>query len=260
MPIEMAIKKGATDIVVVDLKAIGRNNRVNDLSAKITYVDSYHDLGDLLIFNKENSIRNIKLGYFDTMKAFNKIEGYKYAFKKGSNIKSSKYEDYMIDTYKKVFSNIPIITQFEKLALKNIREYLEKYKKEIFKVNNNILLSLEFAAGIFKINPLKLYSFNSLTKEVIDNYKKVSSHNEYKDILNLKSSINKVLEPNGLKKITDIYDKKNLICYIIELLKNSGLSMKQKREIWAFSIIMPDAVMGAMFISSYLNYKKLQFI
>lgn len=259
MPIQMAIKKGATDIVVIDLKAIGRNNIYQDLPAKITYVESNHNLGSIMIFDKDNSAKNIKLGYLDTMKAFNKLEGDLYSFKKGSNIKASKYENFLEDTYKKIFSNLPVISPFESLAKKSIEDHLKKYNREVFTINSNVLTSLEFAAYIFDIDFLKVYSFKSLAKKVSKHIKSQSLNNEYKDILNLKASISKVLEPGGLKNIAETYDKKNLICYIISLLNNDILTNNDKKEIWAFSILVPDVVLGAIFASSYIKNVKTLF-
>ena len=256
MPIQMAIKKGATDIVVIDLKAVGKKNIYQDLPAKITYIESNHNLGGIMIFDKDNSIKNIKLGYLDTMKAFNKLEGDLYAFKKGSNIKASKYENFLEDTYKKIFSSLPIINPFENLSKKSLEDHLKKYNRELFTINSNVLTSLEFAAYIFDIDILKVYSFNSLAKKVNKLIKKQSLNNDYKDVLNLKKSINKVLEPGGLKNIAETYDKKNLVCYVISLLNKDLLTINEKKEIWAFSILVPDVILGAIFASSYI--KKLK--
>ena len=260
MPIEMAIKKGATDIVVVDLKAFGKTSKYLDLPAKITYVGSNHNLGGLMIFDKDNSIKNIKLGYLDTMKAFNQLEGDLYTFKKGSNIKSSKYENDLEDTYKKIFSNLPSIGQVESLAKKSLQDHLDKYNRELFTINSNVLTSLEFASYIFKMDILKTYTFNSLSKKLVKKVKQHSLNNDYKDILNLKTTISSILDPNKIKDITNTFDKKNLICYIVNMLKKDILSYSEKMEIWAFSVIVPDVVLGAIFISAYMNRKRLQLL
>lgn len=260
MPIEMAIKKGAADIVVVDLKAFGKTSKYLDLPAKITYVGSNHNLGGLMIFDKDNSIKNIKLGYLDTMKAFNQLEGDLYTFKKGSNIKSSKYENDLEDTYKKIFSNLPSIGQVESLAKKSLQDHLDKYNRELFTINSNVLTSLEFASYIFKMDILKTYTFNSLSKKLVKKVKRHSLNNDYKDILNLKTTISSILDPNKIKDITNTFDKKNLICYIVNILKKDILSYSEKMEIWTFSVIVPDVVLGTIFISAYMNRKRLQLL
>jgi NTE family protein len=256
MPIEMAIKKGATDIVVIDLKGIGRTNTTSNLPAKITYVSSRHNLGSIMIFNKDISIRNINLGYYDTMKAFNELEGDLYTFNTGSKIKASKYEKYMMDIYSKVFSNLPVLSPFELAAKNSIKEYFDKYNRELFSINSNVLTSLEFAADTFDINMIDIYSFKKLSKLVIDNYNNINS-DKYDDIFDLKNIIKNVIKVDGIKDIKNTYDKKNLICYICNLLDKETLEFSDKKEIWVFSILVPEIVIGAIFICAYKNNKKL---
>ena len=78
--------------------------------------------------------------------------------------------------------------------------------------------------------------------------------------MNLKTTISNILDPNKIKDITNTFDKKNLICYIVNILKKDILSYSEKMEIWTFSIIVPDVVLGAIFISAYMNRKRLQLL
>ena len=257
MPIEMAIKKGATEIVVIDLNAIGKTNTYINMPAKITYISSRHDLGGLLMFDENKSLKNIKLGYYDTMKTFNLLEGDLYTFKRKSNILSSKYEDRMNYNYNKIFSGLPDVSPFEKIAQNSIKEYLEKYNRELFTINSNVLTSLEFAANIFDIDMLNVYSFKQLSKLVMKKVNVQKKNNDYKNLFNLKSIIKKMFRVDSIKDITDSYDKKNLVCYVTDLLNKDMLSFDDKKEIWIFSSLMPDVVLSAIFISSYLTKEKI---
>lgn len=252
MPVKMAIEKGATDIVVIDLHGIGKNNIYTDLPAKITYVSSRHNLGSIMVFNKENSIRNINLGYYDTMKAFNKLEGDFYTFKKGSNIKASKYENYIQDVYNKIFSNLPVVGPFELTAKNSIKDYLDKYNRELFTINSNVLTALELAANIFEIDYINIYSFKKLSNMVINNYDK-NNKNTFDDIFDLKKIISSILKPDGIKNIKNTYDKKNLVCYVCNLIDKKILTSNDKKEIWVISALVPDVVIGSIFISAYKN-------
>lgn len=256
MPIEMAIKKGATDIVVVDLKAAGIKNKFSNLNANITYIGSRHDLGEIMIFDNDNSLRNMKYGYYDTLKTFNKLEGDLYTFKKGSNIKASKYEDDMEESYKKIFSRLPIVNPFENMARTNIEDYLKNYNKELFSINSNVLTSLEFAANIFNIDMLNVYSFNEYRKLIIKKYETCKKTNEYKKIFDLNDAIKKVLKPDGIKDLVQTYDKDNLVVYIVNLLSKKILNFDDKKEIWVFSVIYPDVVLASIALSAILTKKK----
>ena len=87
LPIHMAVEKGATDIVAIYLDAAGRFDKSKELaSAKdtnLTLIQAKWDLGNFLLFDKENTLRIMQLGYQDTMKAFNVYEGDYFTFIKG---------------------------------------------------------------------------------------------------------------------------------------------------------------------------------
>ena len=255
MPIDMAIKKGAKDIVVIDLKGVGKVIKQNDLSAKITYISANYDLGGIMIFDKDNSIRNIKLGYLDTMKAFNKLDGNLYAFKKGEVIKSSKLENKMIDLIRSIFVLLPNSSTLETLGEKSIRKILNDYQKDLFKVNSNILTSLEFAANIFNIDYLTEYTFNTLSNKVTLEYNKFKKEND--EELDIKSALSKVLKAEKLKDIFKLYDKRNLVLYLKKIIDKSDLTPEDKKDIYMFSIAFPDAVLAALFIKVYEDNKIL---
>ena len=89
MPVEMALTKGATTIIAVDLQGAGIIKK-DILKAAEVMCDEFHiircplDLGNVLIFDKENSARIMRLGYLDTMRHWGKYEGTRYTFKKGT--------------------------------------------------------------------------------------------------------------------------------------------------------------------------------
>ena len=80
MPINLAVRMGADEVVAVDLEGLGLTKRPKDKTLKVTYVQSHWNLGSLLQFTRENSVRNLALGYLDTYRAFGKIAGNAYAF------------------------------------------------------------------------------------------------------------------------------------------------------------------------------------
>lgn len=253
MPIDMAIKKGASDIVVIDLKGIGKVNKQNDLSAKITYVSTNYDLGGIMIFDKENSKRNIKLGYLDTLKAFNKLDGHLYAFKKGETIKASRLENKMIDLFRSIFVLLPNSSTLETLAENSIRKNLNDYQKDLFKIKSNVLSSLEFAATIFNIDYLNEYTFTSLGNKVILEYNKYKKENE--ESLDIKKALNEVLKVEKLKDIFKLYDKRSLVIYLKNIIDKETMSADDKKDIYMFSIAFPDAVLAALFIKNYEENK-----
>lgn len=88
LPVEMAMKKGATDIIAVNLDGAGilRKNTINTAKKKsdsFLMLQSTWDLGNILAFDPDNTARIIRLGYLETMKAMGKYDGMCYTFEKG---------------------------------------------------------------------------------------------------------------------------------------------------------------------------------
>lgn len=83
LPVNLALQAGATEIIAVDLDAIGVVKAVPATSVPITYIRSYWPLGNFLLFVPDTARRNMELGYLDCLKAFGKLDGWAYAYTKG---------------------------------------------------------------------------------------------------------------------------------------------------------------------------------
>ncbi len=90
LPVLMAIEKGATHIIAVDLKGYGSIKKDElEKAPNLTYISSRSDLGFQFTFDIENSKRNMKLGYFDCLKAYGVLDGDYLSFAKGCFDKTS---------------------------------------------------------------------------------------------------------------------------------------------------------------------------
>ncbi|MEM0530171.1 patatin-like phospholipase family protein [Zongyangia sp. HA2173] len=83
LPIQLAYRQGARDIIAVDLKTLGIVRPARYPDARIRVVSSHWDLGPFLEFDPEVSRRNIRLGYLDTLRLFGKVSGLWYSFQPG---------------------------------------------------------------------------------------------------------------------------------------------------------------------------------
>ena len=81
VPINMLLKKGYKNIIVVEVAGIGikRKNIKKDVYIKV--ISPNESLGGTFEFNHERISNNIQLGYLDCMRAFNKLQGHIYYFK-----------------------------------------------------------------------------------------------------------------------------------------------------------------------------------
>ncbi len=84
-PRSLAAKMGATEIIEVDLESIGFDRPLGKKysDVKVTSISCRHDLGNIFEFKPEVAAKNIDLGYLDAYRAFDKLDGVMYAFKKG---------------------------------------------------------------------------------------------------------------------------------------------------------------------------------
>jgi len=90
MPLNLAVRMGAEEIVAIDLKAIGITRKIENKSVKVHLIEPSKDLGSFMLFDKDLVKRNEFLGYTDTMKKFGGYHGKNYVFKRGSYRESFK--------------------------------------------------------------------------------------------------------------------------------------------------------------------------
>lgn len=80
-PSNMLIEKGYKNIIIVDMAGMGFSRKSIKRDAYIKVISPSEDLGGTFEFNHSKIINNIKMGYLDTMKSFNKLQGHMYYFK-----------------------------------------------------------------------------------------------------------------------------------------------------------------------------------
>lgn len=80
-PSNMLIEKGYKNIIIADIAGMGFSKKSVSKDIYVKVISPTEDLGGMFDFNHERIINNIKMGYLDTMKSFNKLQGHIYYFK-----------------------------------------------------------------------------------------------------------------------------------------------------------------------------------
>ena len=81
-PTNMLIDKGYKNIILVDIAGVGLSRKLStNIGIYLKIIRPSEDLGGTFDFNHTRIVNNIKLGYLDTMRAFNKLQGHIYYFK-----------------------------------------------------------------------------------------------------------------------------------------------------------------------------------
>ncbi len=156
MPISLAVKMGATEIIAVDLKSVGLIKKRKH-NIPITIISPKNPLPTFLELNQENLKELIILGYNDTLKKFKRLDGAYFTFKK-----------YHIDkTLTKFYLNysrtLDVIIS-NKSLLKRINKTIDNYNFTAGKSFRNILESL---GKSYNLDYTKIYSYKKFNKELI---------------------------------------------------------------------------------------------
>ena len=80
VPVNMLTKKGYKNIIVIDISKDGIKRRLINKKAYVKIIRPDEDLGGVFDFDKKKMQKNMTLGYLDTLKAFNKLQGHMYYF------------------------------------------------------------------------------------------------------------------------------------------------------------------------------------
>lgn len=175
MPINLAIDMGATEVIAVDLNVIGTVQKVKDETVKIDVIKCKDSKKFTLSFNRDYALSMIQIGYNDTMKHFEKLDGNIFTFQKGDLDKNyKKIKKYYINLLNemllsgkknKIATEIFNISQYKKLFTR-IRDNLD--------IKDTINSSLEYLGEIFEMDKKQIYDiqhFNKLLLKEVKNLK-----------------------------------------------------------------------------------------
>lgn len=253
IPFDLALKRGATELVIVHMPGIFKVKKVENVNAKVHYVYAKHNMGNFMIFNKESANRDIKLGYLDTMKAFDELIGIFYTFDKTANEEAYKYNKKIKDIYKQLFTKVPTVGTLEKVATSKVINHIKKYDEDVFSNLSDILILLEMAAQNYEIDYTETYSFNQLADLVVEQYREYVKSEEYQKMLSLSEIMQTVVTLDEIRRLVHNFDKKNIIAYLVHLLTRPAITQIEKNQVLAVAMIMPSYVCSALFIAGYLK-------
>lgn len=226
MPTDLAIKMGADNIICVDLRAPGKTRKITNKNIPIKIISSKNGIGNFLALEAYQTRRSLKLGYNDTMKAFNKLDGTYYTFKKNS---LNRNYNRMYERYINNLNNY-----FENKEIKKSYKAIYGNKSDI--KFNNILENLMKA---FSFNDTIIYR-TSFVNVLLKKKLKKEENKSY-------SIIKKVIKTENLNKN---FISKELICYIYyELLKNK----KHNKLLNNLLMLFPDSFMCAVYLKTIVN-------
>ena len=82
LPVSILEKMGCKKIIAIKVDGIGRNKKKLYKDTEVIEIKPTKNTGPIIMFDNNDILNNYYMGYYDTLLRLNKIDGYKYYFKK----------------------------------------------------------------------------------------------------------------------------------------------------------------------------------
>ena len=162
LPINLLEKNDCKDVIAIRIDGIGKIKKKLHEFTNIIEIKPTKKTGPIIMFDNNDIKNNYYMGYYDTYLKFNKLDGYKYYFKKFKYYKfiTRKVSDKKLNLIKIRFRT----TDIKEIILKSIENILE---------NNDIYYYKVYSIPriIRYIKKKKLISKETLINEIVYNLK-----------------------------------------------------------------------------------------
>lgn len=238
IPINLAIDMGATEILAVDLSVLAINKKPKDKNIKVDVIKMKDKTPLTLTFTKEYANKNIKYGYNDTMKHFNKLDGKFYTFRKNDLDKSyNELNKYFVEILKSTILNEPknkIVNELFSIAKINKLFVKIKYNHDF---KEEVEEALEHLGVLFDIPNENIYSIKKYNKLLIRRVKElnyIKINKNLKDKFLIGYMYNKYMKSENKEEIIkEMYNlslifPREYLCtvYLIAISKKHSLFLK----------------------------------
>ena len=229
LPVSLAFEMGADEIIMIDLnhKKIIHPEYLN--RPNITAIIPTQELGNFLDFDRKHLDYNFNMGYYDTLKAFKKYDGFVYTIKKRRK-KSNQFYRIILDAESHLNQHLikRKVNVFNPQPLSDaLRTHARKQDLDEFEYE---IAALEICAQILEIESIKIYDLNQLKKEVINsvNLEDIPTFDSFTSIKSLKHLITHASSKQLLLMIT-----KQLIDHNTFQLESQTLTHLIEKEVVA---------------------------
>lgn len=260
IPASMLIEKGIDNIIMVDISGPGRVRSIDKNKVNVVHIKNSEDLGGILEFDGERSRVNIEVGYYDTLKAFGRLQGSKYYFvpHESSRISCTKHTHTMNREDLKTFYHFYGLEPEKNLTpqsrfisyriIKTIKSYVNGELNE----KTAIPAMAEICAEQLGLDRRRIYTLDQLIDRIMEEYECVKCETAFvryintvdRLALNLKSTENSI----DIGKIS--IDRRFQVFYN-PYLNSGGKRLKQLRRLVAAAF--PKIAVSNMFIGLMLS-------
>lgn len=256
LPINLALERGAQEIVAVDLEAVGRKRKiaikgmtrkrpVTEKGAKIHYIRSKWNLGVFLLFDQDVARRNIQLGYLDTLKAFDRLEGNAYTFYKEETEKNAlsleKYFDLIT-----VKTNLTVrkYTRGDQEPNANVRlaRITNKAAPQLA-TGAAIAAAAETTARVFEVSPVEVYRFDELNRKLLEDAENISRSE--REVL---AAMVERISPKGVMEAVKLIDRRSIAVFCRNEMSKAYAGEDRSTIIRALGRLASDELVAGIYL------------
>ncbi len=243
LPIDLALKLGAEDIIAVDL-FVNVPHKTKAQPKSLIHIRPQYNLGPFILFDKSYAKRNIALGYLDAMKAFNRLMGWKYAFMpEDCHANAQQLLIVLISTMTELrMKHLSLINTLENSLVRNLLKDFEYMyiPEENIALGHMLTRIAEYAAEVFELDPTVLWGFPDFNKKIQEEFNR--TYNSVDLDVERWSSIPKVI------KELKAHDRKYICAYLYNELCESFASDDTPNHLLLFAPVFPEELMAAFYI------------
>lgn len=253
MPINLAISMGAEEVIAVDLDGIGFRRKIPEPLEKdipITYIRSYWNLGNFLVFEKEITQRNIVLGYNDAMKAFGERDGIAYTFHKGEAMQNARSLYPAYHGYRQALTEgmswgaASAIMDFAYHSVLDEVRKLRDLKKEM-SLSEALTACGEICGEFFEADPVPVYSFEAFNRQLLFCYRELRE-----DALKaVRAVTDKSINVREVIQLIQNIDRKHIICFIADRMEAFLKGEIGGKEMSLFATAFPRDTAAAFYVN-----------
>lgn len=174
LPVNLLRDKGYKDLIIIRTHGVGIVRKVNLEGLNTIVISPNEDLGGTLDFDRETARYNLKLGYYDGLKALRKLKGYSYYIE--SQMDEDYFIKYLLNLEDEKIIELAKILKVEGSPCKRV--LFEQIIPKIFNIvggtkesnyEDLFFLLLEKLAGFQNIERFKVYTYDELLNQVKEN-------------------------------------------------------------------------------------------
>ena len=245
LPVEMALRKGATSIIAVDLEAFGVVKKESlKLAREVKYIRCAWDLGPTLVFDHDTIRRNIRLGYLDGMKAYGAYEGHAYSFICGSSSLMAMDKDGTVEL-ERLFEPKATQDSASKTALSRLRKFLREYGLQKTNSPDIALTCAEIAGRTFGLSPETIYPlpvWDASLREAVEAVELPE------DTVSPPDAKKKTGVLRALRESTALLDKRVRTIYAAKLIYEASVTGEYGLLLTGGGLL-PDAFLGGLYLA-----------